>query len=363
MEDIVIVGAGPCGLSAAAELQDKGFDPLIIEKENVGYSISRYPVNMQFFSTAPMLEIAGVPFITPNDKPSRLEALNYYRIVSERRELRIRRYEAVTAVEREGDAFRVTSVGRSGQPIVTMSRTVVIATGYFDHPNRIGIPGEDHAHVSHFFTEAHPYAGTRVVVIGGSNSAVDAALEMERVGAKVTVVYRGESVSANIKPWVRPIFDSYAAKGRIDLRLNSRVVEIGYDQVTVETVSVDENADEGGGWQSGAEAAAIGGLEPMSGEDRGALPRIVRETLPADFVLALTGFRPDRGFLRSMGIDAPDGIIPPAHNPDTMETNVPGLYLAGVVSTGRDANEIFIESGRYHGRKIAEHLAALRGQT
>lgn len=334
MEDIVIVGAGPCGLSAAAELQDQGFNPLIFEKENVGYSISRYPVNMQFFSTAPNLEIAGVPFITPNDKPSRLEALNYYRIVSERRELRIRRYEAVTAVEKDGDAFRVTSVGRSGQQAVTLSRKVVIATGYFDHPNRIGIPGEDHAHVSHFFTEAHPYAGTRVVVIGGSNSAVDAALEMERVGAKVTVVYRGESVSANIKPWVRPIFDSYADKGRIDLRLRSRVVEIGYDQVTVESVAATE--------------ASGGQVET------------VKETLPADFVLALTGFRPDRAFLRAMGIEAPDGIIPPMHDPETMETNVPGLYLAGVVSTGRDANEIFIESGRYHGRKIASHLAGLR---
>ncbi|CAI6081935.1 YpdA family putative bacillithiol disulfide reductase [Cohnella sp. JJ-181] len=339
MEDVVIVGAGPCGLSAAAELQDQGFNPLIFEKENVGYSISRYPVNMQFFSTAPMLEIASVPFITPNDKPSRLEALNYYRIVSERRELRIRRYEAVTAVERDGDGFRVASVGRSGQPSLTSCRKVVIATGYFDHPNRIGIPGEDHAHVSHFFTEAHPYAGTRVVVIGGSNSAVDAALEMERVGAKVTVVYRGESVSANIKPWVRPIFDSYAAKGRIDLRLLSRVVEIGYDQVTVETVQ---------------SSAALDDVTE---------PQVVRETLPADFVLALTGFRPDRGFLRAMGIEAPDGIIPPAHDPDTMETNVPGLYLAGVVSTGRDANEIFIESGRYHGRKIAAHLAALREGT
>ncbi|MDG0811769.1 YpdA family putative bacillithiol disulfide reductase [Cohnella rhizosphaerae] len=334
MEDIVIVGAGPCGLSAAAELQDQGFNPLLFEKENVGYSISRYPVNMQFFSTAPNLEIAGIPFITPNDKPSRLEALNYYRIVSERRGLRIRRYEAVTAVEKEGDAFRVTSVGRSGQPSYTHARKVVIATGYFDHPNRIGIPGENHAHVSHFFTEAHPYAGTRVVVIGGSNSAVDAALEMERVGAKVTVVYRGESVSANIKPWVRPIFDSCAAKGRIDLRLRSSVVEIGYDQVTVERVQEADSAD--------------GRTE------------VVRETLPADFVLALTGFRPDRAFLRSMGIDAPDGIIPPKHDPETMETNVPGLYLAGVVSTGRDANEIFIESGRYHGRKIAAHLAAQR---
>ncbi|GIO12791.1 hypothetical protein J19TS2_23460 [Cohnella xylanilytica] len=324
MEDVIIVGAGPCGLSAAAELQDKGFNPLIIEKENVVHSISCYPINMQFFSTPELLEIAGIPFITPNDKPSRLEALHYYRIVSERRQLRIRRYERVTAVHKEDDgSFRVVSANRARETLETRARAVIVATGYFDHPNRIGIPGEDLPHVSHFFREAHPYAGTRVVIIGGSNSAVDAALELVRVGAQVTIVYRGESVSDNVKPWVRPILLSNVTKGRIDLRLKARVVEIRHGDVTVE-------------------------------EEDG------KRTLEADFVLALTGFRPDRGFLRSMGIEAPDGIIPPTHNPETMETNVPGLYLAGVVSTGRDANEIFIESGRYHGRKIAEHLASKR---
>lgn len=320
-EDVIIIGAGPCGLSAAAELQDMGFDPLIIEKENIVHSITCYPTNMQFFSTPALLEIAGVPFITPHEKPSRLEALHYYRTVSERRRLRIRRYEKVTAVERAEDGtFTVRSVRRSGEALVTRAYAVVVATGYFDHPNRIGIPGEDLPHVTHFFRESHPYAGMRVVIIGGSNSAVDAALELERVGAKVTVVYRGESVSANIKPWVRPIFVGMTAKGKIELRLGSRVVEIRPDEVTVQT-----------------------------GE--------TMEQIGCDFVLALTGFRPDRGFLRAMGIHAPDGDIPPTHDPDTMETNVPGLYLAGVVSTGRDANEIFIESGRFHGRKIAAHLA------
>ncbi|MBB6638095.1 YpdA family putative bacillithiol disulfide reductase [Cohnella thailandensis] len=327
MEQVVIVGAGPCGLSAAAELQDRGFDPLIIEKENIVHSITCYPTNMQFFSTSVLLEIAGVPFTTVAEKPTRLEALHYYRMVSERRALRIRRYEKVTGVERKGDGFVVASVGRSGNAVETAARAVVIATGYFDHPNRIGIPGEDLPHVTHFFREAHPYAGTRVTIIGGSNSAVDAALELERVGAKVTVVYRGESVSANIKPWVRPVFDGKVAKGLIELKLMSRVVEIGSDWVKIETASEEASS----------------------------------EVVQADFVLALTGFRPDRGFLRAMGIEAPDGIIPPTHDPETMETNVPGLYLAGVVSTGRDANEIFIESGRFHGRKIAAHLAERLG--
>lgn len=339
VEDVVIIGAGPCGLSAAAELQDQGFDPLIIEKENIVHSITCYPTNMTFFSTPALLEIAGVPFVTPNEKPTRLEALNYYRVVSERRNMRIRRYEKVTAVERvhdNTDQFVVRSVRRSGKAIETRARAVVVATGYFDHPNRIGIPGEDLPHVSHFFREAHPYAGMRVVIIGGSNSAVDAALELERVGAKVTVVYRGESVSSNIKPWVRPLFDGLVAKNRIELRLNSRVVEIRPDEVTVQSGA--------GGNSDGAE---------RQGEARS-------ETLGCDFVLALTGFRPDRGFLRSMGIHAPDGDVPPTHDPDTMETNVPGLYLAGVISSGRDANEIFIESGRFHGRKIAAHLAGKR---
>lgn len=333
MEDVIIIGAGPCGLSAAAELQDKGFNPLIIEKENIVHSISCYPVNMQFFSTAPNLEIAGIPFVTPNDKPSRLEALHYYRIVSERRELRIRRYERVVAVVPDAEGFRVESRTRSGERLTTRARAVVVATGYFDHPNLIGIPGEELPHVSHFFRESHPYAGMRVTIIGGSNSAVDAALELERVGAQVTVVYRGPSVSDNIKPWVRPVFEGKVAKGAIRLLLESRVAEIGDSWVRVEPAAAGEPS-----------------AEEANGDGR----------LPADFVLALTGFRPDRGFLRAMGVEAPDGIIPPTHDPDTMETNVPGIYLAGVVSTGRDANEIFIESGRYHGRMIAEHLAAKR---
>lgn len=324
VEDVVIIGAGPCGLAAAAELQDKGFRPLIIEKENIVHSISCYPTHMQFFSTAELLEIAGIPFATPHDKPYRIEALHYYRTVAERKGLRIRRYEKVTAVEKlDNGIFAVHSVKRSGETLQTMAKAVVVATGYFDHPNRLGIPGEDLPHVTHFFREAHPYAGTRVIVIGGSNSAADAALELERVKAQVTMVYRGESVSANIKPWVRPIFDSLVAKGKIDLRLNARVVAIRPDEVTIECEGVTDN-------------------------------------LPCDFVLAMTGFKPDRSFLRAMGIHAPDGDTPPAYDPDTMETNVPGLYLAGVVTSGRNANEVFIETGRFHGRKISEHLARSR---
>ncbi|MFC5701574.1 YpdA family putative bacillithiol disulfide reductase [Cohnella faecalis] len=336
-EDIVIIGAGPCGLSAAAELQDQGFDPLVIEKENVVNSIASYPTYLEFFSTPEMLEIANIPFVSPHEKPNRLEALNYYRTVAERKKLRIRRYEEATAIVPEGKGFRIESTTKyGGERLVTHARVVVVATGYFDHPNRLGIPGEHLPHVTHFFKEAHPYAGTKVVIIGGSNSAVDAALELMRVGASVTVVYRGESVSDNIKPWVKPIFESFVAKGRIDLRLRSRVVAIEPARVTVRT-----NDEAGSDGAARTDSAA-------------------REKVEADFVLALTGFRPNRAFLRAIGVEAPEGNVPPTHDEVTMETNVPGLYLAGVVATGRDANEIFIESGRNHGKKIAAHLASLR---
>jgi len=321
VEDIVIIGAGPCGLSAAAELQDRGFDPLLIEKENVANSIYLYPTNMQFFSTPELLEIAGVPFVTPNPKPYRHEALVYYRTVAERRNFRIRRYEKVTAVVRKENGFLIRSETKAGEQRETESRAVVVATGYFDHPVRLGVPGEDLPHVSHFFREAHPYAGTRVVVVGGSNSAADAALELERVGANVTVVYRRAEMSSNIKPWIRPLFESSVRKGNIALRLETHVVAIEPDRVTV----------------------------------RG--PTGATEDIPCDFVLAMTGFRPDRSFLRAMGVEAPADDQPPVYNPETMETNVPGLYLAGVVASGANANEIFIETGRFHGRKIAEHFA------
>lgn len=318
-EQVIIIGAGPCGLAAAIELQAAGISSLIIEKENIVHSITQYPTYMSFFSTPVNLEIADIPFTTASEKPSRLEALNYYRTVALRRGVRVHAYEKVTAVEPQADGrFSLRSERRDGETRQYRANAVIVATGYFDHPNMLGIPGEQLDKVSHFFREAHPYTGMNVAIIGGSNSAIDAALELERAGARVTVVYRGETYSSSIKPWVRPTFEALVGKERIGMRFASRIVAIGPGSVTIE----------------------------HAGE---------REELANDFVLALTGFHPDRAFLQSFGVAMEDEGYP-TFDDDTMASSVPGVYLAGVVASRHQANEIFIESGRFHGRKIAAHL-------
>ncbi|MBJ6363759.1 YpdA family putative bacillithiol disulfide reductase [Paenibacillus sp. GCM10012307] len=323
-EQVIIIGAGPCGLAAALELQAQGLNPLIIEKRNVVHSISQYPVYMQFFSSPELLEIGNVPFTTAHDKPSRLEALNYYRNVALRSGVRINAYETVNSIARNEQGFTLASIRRSGTPHTYHAKHVVIATGYFDHPNLLGIPGEETEKVSHFFQEAHPYTGMNVVIIGGSNSAIDAALELERVGAKVTIVYRGEDYSPSIKPWVLPLFKGKVAKERIHIRFQSRVLEITPTEVVIESAQ---------------------------GTDR----------ITNDFVLALTGFHPDRKFLGQSGVTMEEEGYP-TFNEETMETNVPGIYLAGVVASRHEANEIFIETGRFHGNKIAGHLLQKKQQ-
>jgi thioredoxin reductase (NADPH) len=323
-ERAIIVGAGPCGLSAALELQALGIEPLLIEKHAVVHSIYQYPTYMQFFSTAEFLEIGGIPFTTPSDKPTRREALQYYRDVLLRRGLRIRSYEAAARITQDGQGgFKVRTEDRFGAARIYSTRYVVVATGYFDHPNLLGIPGETLPKVSHFFQEAHPYTGMKVAIIGGNNSAVDAAMELLRVGAEITVVYRGDDYSPSIKPWVRPLFEGNVNKGRIRMIFSSRIVRIDENSVTVEPL------------RSGEEPYEIAN----------------------DFVLALTGFRPERTLLTDAGAEVDEDSTIPTFDRDTMETNVPGLYIAGVIAAGREANEIFIESGRHHGRLIAQHIA------
>lgn len=318
-EHTIIIGAGPCGLAAGIELQRVGITPLIIEKRNIVHSISQYPTYMTFFSSPELLEIGDIPFTTANDKPTRLEALNYYRTAAQRHNLRIKPYTAVTKVSKHEDGFIVDTVNQYDEPDQYFAKYVVISTGYFDHPNMLGIPGEDLPKVSHFFREAHPYAGLEVAIIGGSNSSIDAALELERVGAKVTVIYRREELSKSVKPWVRPVFEGKINKGTIKLLLSSQVTEI-------RNTSIDVNTPDG----------------------------VI--TIENDFVLALTGFHPDQPFLKSAGITIEEEGHP-TFNEETMESNVPGIYLAGVVvSRKQDANEIFIESGRFHGNKIAAHI-------
>lgn len=323
MKDVIIIGAGPCGLSAAIECQRQGLSSLIIEKNFIVHSIYLYPTNMQFFSTAPLLEIGEVPFTSPNDKPYRHEALVYYRRAAAQHQLDIAAYEEALSVEPQDDGtFLIHTVNKRGEEQTRSARNVVISTGYFDQPNLIGIPGEELPKVTHYFGEAHPYTGMKVTVIGGSNSAVDAALELLRVGAKVDMVYRGSSISDNIKPWVRPVFEGMVQKGNITLHLESRVTEITPASVTV-TSGNGETCE-----------------------------------LDNDFVLAMTGFRPSRALLSSAGVLMDDSLDKPAFNPATMESNIPGIYVAGVIASGRNANEVFIESGRGHGKLIADHIVS-----
>lgn len=323
MKDVIIIGAGPCGLSAAIECQRQGLSSLIIEKNFIVHSIYLYPTSMQFFSTTALLEIGGVPFTSPNDKPFRHEALVYYRRAAEQHGLEIAAYEEALSVERNEDgSFTVHTVNKRGERQSRQAAHVVISTGYFDQPNMIGIPGEELPKVTHYFGEAHPYTGMRVTVIGGSNSAVDAALELIRVGASVDMVYRGASISDNIKPWVRPIFESMVTKGKIALHLESRVTEITPSSVIV-TGHNGETSE-----------------------------------LDNDFVLAMTGFRPSRALLSSAGVLMDDELDKPSFNPSTMESNIPGLYVAGVIASGRNANEVFIETGRGHGKLIADHIVS-----
>lgn len=324
MEEVIIIGAGPCGLSAAVELKKVGIDPLIIEKGPLVNSIYQYPTYMIFHSTPDLLEIGGIPFTTPNEKPTRLEALHYYRLVAARHELRIHHYERVTGIECTGTTFRLSTEDRFQTKRVYTSGKVIIATGYFDHPNRLHIPGEDLPKVFSFYKEAHPIAGMKVAIVGGNNSAVDAALDLERAGAEVTVICRRAELSERVKAWTRPIFESMMNKGRIRVLFSSSVTEI-HDR----SIKVD-----------------------ASGQSI---------TLENDFVFTLIGYRPDRTMLHSLGVGTDDETGAPLYSPESMETNVQGVYIAGVIAAGGHANAIFIENGRFHGKLIAEHIKKSMG--
>lgn len=321
METVIIIGAGPCGLSAAAALQDKGIEPLVIEKGCIVQSVYEYPTNLRFHSTPDLLEIGQIPFITPNERPTRMEGLEYYATVVRRKRIRVRTYEEVTSVQRnEEGTFTVLTKDRYDIEYRYITANVVIATGYFDWPNQLDIPGEQLPKVAHSFREAHPYVGRKVAIVGARNSGVDAALELMRVGADVTVIYRGEELAEVVKSWVKPVFESAVNKGKIKMYWKSTVEEI-------KPYSIIVNKE--------------GSLQELDNDD----------------VLVLTGFRPDRSFLAEIGVQTEEKTGAPSYNEDTMETNVPGVFIAGVIAAVSRANEIFIENGRFHGVSIAEVIA------
>lgn len=320
-EDVIIVGGGPCGLAAAIACKERGLNPLVIEKDHVVSAIYRYPTHQTFFSTSEKLEIGGVPFVIEGRKPKRNQALVYYREVVKRKELRIHAYERVKAVVRQKDGTFTVQTSKSDY----RTPHVVIATGYYDSPNMIGVPGEDQEHVFHYFKEAHPFFDHDVVVIGGKNSAVDATLELEKAGARVTNLYRGSDYSPSVKPWILPEFESLVRHEKIKMEFNAKVQRITKDEVIYQVGQTAKRA-------------------------------------PAQFVFAMTGYHPDHSFLRKMGVEVDPETGRPLFDEETMETNVAGLFIAGVIAAGNNANEIFIENGRFHGDAIAAAIVSRRDQ-
>jgi thioredoxin reductase (NADPH) len=319
--DVICVGAGPTGLACAIEAKRAGLRPLVIDKGVLCNSIYHYPVNMVFFTTPELLEIGDLPFVSAAEKPNRVEALKYYRKCVEHYDLELRLGEMVTRVEgRDGD-FRVHTKTQDGAMEQYEARKLIVATGYYDLPNCLGVPGEDMPHVSHYYTEPHPFWRRDVVVIGGKNSAAEAALDLYRTGARVTLVHRRAELGSTIKYWVRPDIENRIKAGQIKALFNTQVVRI-----TSEAVHVVGPAGE--------------------------------TALPAVEVFALTGYHPDFDFLRQLGVKLDSETNKPALDPQTLESNVPGLYLAGVVIGGKHTSEIFIENGRFHGKQI---IAALTG--
>lgn len=339
--DVAIVGAGPCGLAAAIAATRAGLSCVVYDRGALVSGLAGYPTDMTFFSTAERLSIGGVPFVVSTAKPVRRDALAYYRAVASHFALNVRLFESVDALrpvrvdlragEPEPDAdgaarpaqWLVQSTTRGGQRRELAAHAVVVATGYFGRPNRLGVPGESLPHVQHGYHEGHAAWGQDVVIVGGANSAVDAALEMQRAGARVTMVHFADALDANVKPWVRPEIEARLREGLVASRFGCRVVEITPTHVVIDGASG-------------------------------------RESVPATQVYTMTGYLPETGLLESVGvpIDAETGI--PAHDAHTMATPLAGLYLAGVIASGNQANRIFIENGRDHGDAIVAHLMSLQ---
>jgi thioredoxin reductase (NADPH) len=318
--DVLVIGAGPTGLACAIETQKIGRKAVVLDKGCLVNSVYHYPTNMVFFTTPELLEIGDIPFACASQKPTRQEALEYYRRVAEHYHLHIHQYQWVkTVTGRDGD-FRVTATDRSGKIHDYRTKKVILSTGYYDLPNTLNVPGEDLPKVFHYYKEPHPYHDCDVVVIGGKNSAAEAALDLWRHGARVTLVHRDDKISPGVKYWVRPDLENRVKNSEITAYFRSSVREIGADFVVLNTPT--------------------GPLRVAN-----------------DFVFAMVGYHPDYDFLRSVGLELSDLQNRPVCDPETLESNVPGIYVAGVIVAGSRTSEIFIENGRFHGKQIAAHLS------
>jgi thioredoxin reductase (NADPH) len=320
--EVLVVGAGPSGLACAIACRQAGLDGEVVEKGVLVNSIFHFPAGMTFFTTPELLEIGGLPFVTPYEKPTRHEALRYYRRVADAHGLRVTLGEEVVALPPPQDGrFVVRTRSADGTGRIRRVPYVVLATGYYDWPNRLGVPGEDLPHVTHYYTDAHVHYRQRVLVVGAKNSAAIAALDLFRTGARVTLVHRGDDLSRSIKYWIRPDIENRIKEGSIDARFRTRVVEIRRQSAVLEG------------------------------------PGGAREELPVDAVLLMTGYHPDATLLRQAGVTVDDATLKPQIDPGSLETNVAGLFVAGALAAGNETSRIFIENGRFHGEAIA---AAIR---
>ena len=318
--DLLVIGAGPTGLACAIEAQRAGFSAVLVDKGCLCNSLFHYPAHMTFFTTPELLEIGDMPFSSPNQKPTRSEALEYYRKVAEHYRLDIRQYQKVDRVTGSDGSFAVHTTDRFGREVTHLARKIVLATGYYDLPNYLGIPGEDLPKVAHYYHEPHPYFGLEVLVIGGKNSAAIAALDLWRHGARVTLVHRGPEMHRHVKYWILPDINNRIKNGEIAAYFDSSVTGITEDQVTLAT-------------------------------PKGSV------TLVNHFVFALTGYHPDFSLFEALGVKLDESNARcPVCDPASLESNVRGIYLAGVIVAGERTNEIFIENGRFHGKLIAEDL-------
>jgi thioredoxin reductase (NADPH) len=319
--DVIVVGAGPTGLACGIELQQRGVRTLLIEKGCVVNSIYHYPTNMVFFTTPELLEIGNIPMTSLNEKPNRHEALKYYRRVADHFKLNIHDYERVNNISGEDGAFQVFTSDRLDCEHTYSARKIVLATGYYDVPNLLNVPGEELGKVLHYYKEPHPYYNHDVAVVGAKNSAAITALELFWTGARVTLIHRGTGISDKVKYWVKPNIENRIKSGEIQAYFKSQILEIRPDSILVST----------------PEGELI---------------------LKNDFVFALIGYSPDLNFLNSLGIALDPETLRPRSDPQTLESERPGVYLAGVIVAGMHTNEIFIENGRFHGKQIAESIAA-----